>query len=174
MKCCAVRSTCVSRMSSLMETWSMEVPTISISITLAISCNSLRFCVSELLFSLPLIGEFLRVMGSTAATKETICGAMKHGSNLALLPGGFEEVALYKRGEYAVYLKKRKGFIKYALQHGTLWLLERWQWSLLMVMVMLDDCGCRFRCGSCVFVWWRRDTQCVSVWTITSPSTRQA
>lgn len=43
---------------------------------------------------------------------------MKTGRNLALLPGGFEEAALYRHNQYDVYIKSRKGFIKYALQNG--------------------------------------------------------
>ncbi len=43
---------------------------------------------------------------------------MPTGRNIALLPGGFEEATLYKRGRHRLYLSKRKGFIKYALQYG--------------------------------------------------------
>lgn len=37
---------------------------------------------------------------------------------MALLPGGFEEATLYSRGAFRVYIRGRKGFIKFALQHG--------------------------------------------------------
>ena len=37
---------------------------------------------------------------------------------LALIPGGFEEATFYLRGRHRIYIKKRKGFIKYALQFG--------------------------------------------------------
>ena len=40
--------------------------------------------------------------------------------DFGILPGGMEEVALYTKGRERVYLKKRAGFIKYALQHGYL------------------------------------------------------
>lgn len=36
-----------------------------------------------------------------------------------MLPGGFEEATLTTRTENRVYLKRRKGFIKYALKYGT-------------------------------------------------------
>ena len=39
--------------------------------------------------------------------------------NGALLEG-MEEVALYEKGKERVYIRKRAGFIKYALQHGYL------------------------------------------------------
>ena len=32
--------------------------------------------------------------------------------------GGFEEASLYTNGKHIVYIKHRKGFIKYALQYG--------------------------------------------------------
>lgn len=37
-----------------------------------------------------------------------------------MLPGGMEEVALYTFQQEHVFLSPRKGFIKYALQHGYL------------------------------------------------------
>ena len=37
---------------------------------------------------------------------------MSQDKNVAILPGGFEEATLYKRGKYRLYLNKRKGFIK--------------------------------------------------------------
>jgi len=43
---------------------------------------------------------------------------MPTGANIALLPGGFEEATLFKRGVHRLYLKNRQGFIKYALQYG--------------------------------------------------------
>ena len=44
---------------------------------------------------------------------------MKKGKNVALVPGGFEEATLACKHENRLYIKKRKGFIKYALKHGT-------------------------------------------------------
>jgi hypothetical protein len=35
-----------------------------------------------------------------------------------LLPGGFEEATITSDKEYRLYIKTRKGFIKYALQNG--------------------------------------------------------
>jgi hypothetical protein len=37
---------------------------------------------------------------------------MKKKQNIALLPGGFEEATLFKRGKHRLYLSKRKGFVK--------------------------------------------------------------
>jgi len=43
---------------------------------------------------------------------------MALGQNLALLPGGFHEAALFTHGKYKCFVKKRMGFIKYSLQYG--------------------------------------------------------
>lgn len=43
---------------------------------------------------------------------------MSKGINVGLIPGGFEEASIYKYSHNRVYLKTRKGFIKYALQYG--------------------------------------------------------
>ena len=43
---------------------------------------------------------------------------MSQGINIGLIPGGFEEASLYQRHHHRVYLRNRKGFIKYALQYG--------------------------------------------------------
>jgi hypothetical protein len=43
---------------------------------------------------------------------------MRRDQNVSIIPGGFEEATLYRRGEHRLYLKKRFGFIKIALQHG--------------------------------------------------------
>lgn len=45
-------------------------------------------------------------------------GLFRQRSDFGILPGGMEEVALFEFGRERVYLKRRKGFIKYALQHG--------------------------------------------------------
>lgn len=43
---------------------------------------------------------------------------MKKGNNVALLPGGFEEATISSKKENKVFIKSRKGFIKYAMRYG--------------------------------------------------------
>lgn len=52
------------------------------------------------------------------ATKQYMCARMAKGANLALLPGGFEEATLYKRDAFRIYIRKRTGFLVYALRYG--------------------------------------------------------
>jgi 2-acylglycerol O-acyltransferase 2 len=40
------------------------------------------------------------------------------GENVGLIPGGFQEASLYIRDRHRVVLKRKTGFIKYALQFG--------------------------------------------------------
>jgi len=43
---------------------------------------------------------------------------MNNGRNIAIIPGGFEEATLTSTTSTSVYIKNRKGFIKYAIKHG--------------------------------------------------------
>ena len=45
-------------------------------------------------------------------------GRMSKNQNLAIIPGGFEEATFFRYGSHRVFLKNRKGFVKYALQFG--------------------------------------------------------
>jgi hypothetical protein len=43
---------------------------------------------------------------------------MKGSESLAIIPGGFEDVTIFKEGCDRIFLKTRKGFVKLALQAG--------------------------------------------------------
>jgi hypothetical protein len=43
---------------------------------------------------------------------------MSKNQSLGLYPGGFEEATITSQKKNKVYLKNRKGFIKYALKYG--------------------------------------------------------
>ncbi|KAL3670414.1 hypothetical protein V7S43_004733 [Phytophthora oleae] len=57
-------------------------------------------------------------MDFTSAAKAAFKKVLRTGQNACLMPGGFEEATLYERGKHRVYIKKRFGFIKLALQYG--------------------------------------------------------
>ncbi|KAE9032957.1 hypothetical protein PR003_g9679 [Phytophthora rubi] len=77
-----------------------------------------RWISAENLFYFPLMRDILHWMEFSSSTKASMQSIMHTGQNLCLLPGGFEEATLYQRGKHRVYIKKRFGFIKLALQHG--------------------------------------------------------
>lgn len=77
-----------------------------------------RWLVAENLFWFPVLRDLLRWLEFDAVGKDTFVKLMQSGQNIGFVPGGFEEATLYARGKHRVYLKKRFGFIKLALQHG--------------------------------------------------------
>ncbi|ETL89557.1 hypothetical protein L917_11541 [Phytophthora nicotianae] len=77
-----------------------------------------RWISAENLFYFPIMRDILHWMEFSSSAKASMQSIMSTGQNLCLLPGGFEEATLYQRGKHRVYIKKRFGFIKLALQHG--------------------------------------------------------
>ena len=53
-----------------------------------------------------------------SASRKQMLKFMRLGRNVAIIPGGFEDATLFEHGKHRVAMKKRKGLIKYALQHG--------------------------------------------------------
>lgn len=72
-----------------------------------------------LLWWLPFIRSFLQLTGCvTPAARESFKELLKSRIPFGLLPGGSEEIILNIKGRERIYLKKRKGFVKYSLQEG--------------------------------------------------------
>ena len=80
--------------------------------------SEISYLGANALFTLPFISDMLSWYGTGPATKANMLEKMKKGDNLALLPGGFQEATLFRHGAHRVYIKKRAGFVKYALMHG--------------------------------------------------------
>ncbi|KAJ0404121.1 hypothetical protein ATCC90586_007377 [Pythium insidiosum] len=77
-----------------------------------------RWLVAENLFWFPLMRDILHWLEFGTVAKKTFLKFMREGRNICLIPGGFEEATLFEYGKHRVYVKKRLGFIKLALQHG--------------------------------------------------------
>ncbi|KAG6610113.1 Diacylglycerol O-acyltransferase 2 [Phytophthora cinnamomi] len=77
-----------------------------------------RWLVAENLFWFPVMRDLLNWMDFSCVARSTFHRFMATGQNVCLIPGGFEEATLYERGKHRVFIKKRFGFIKLALQHG--------------------------------------------------------
>mmetsp|Transcript_33594 Transcript_33594/g.29394 ORF Transcript_33594/g.29394 Transcript_33594/m.29394 type:complete len:365 (-) Transcript_33594:154-1248(-) len=57
--------------------------------------------------------------GFVSASKKSLCNLMEKAEKSGfLVPGGFNEASLLKKGQDFVYIENRKGFIKYALKYG--------------------------------------------------------
>mmetsp|Transcript_266 Transcript_266/g.903 ORF Transcript_266/g.903 Transcript_266/m.903 type:complete len:375 (-) Transcript_266:173-1297(-) len=57
--------------------------------------------------------------GVASLTKRSFPKALAARKNVAFIPGGFEDATLAEYGKHATAIKRRTGFIKYALQNGT-------------------------------------------------------
>ena len=62
---------------------------------------------------------FVQMLGGLGpASKGEFVKLLKARRSFGLIPGGFHEATIAERGTDRVFLRKRKGFVKYALQHG--------------------------------------------------------
>ena len=84
----------------------------------ALSASRVTWLAADALLALPGIGDFLRWNATEGVGAANLRRLMARRANVALLPGGFEEATVYARGAFRVYLRRRKGFVKFALQHG--------------------------------------------------------
>jgi len=53
-----------------------------------------------------------------SASKKWMLKYMGEGRNVAIIPGGAEDATIMQYGKHRTAIKKRKGLVKYALQHG--------------------------------------------------------
>merc|ERR1712130_780087 len=60
----------------------------------------------------------MELMGGESADKANFLKVMRSGDDFAIIPGGVEEVVLGDPHKERIYIKARKGFVKYALQMG--------------------------------------------------------
>jgi hypothetical protein len=77
-----------------------------------------KWLVAEIMSLIPFLSDINTWSDIVSCAKENMVEIMESGGNIGLIPGGFEEATLYKRNHFRLFLKKRKGFIKYALKYG--------------------------------------------------------
>jgi len=80
--------------------------------------SKICWLTAPILFKLPLLAEMLTWYNCAPASARSMKSRMRRGENIALIPGGFQEATMFEYNRHTVYIKRRKGFIKYALQHG--------------------------------------------------------
>lgn len=73
---------------------------------------------SRFMLACPIVGLQLRLWGLEAVHGEHMKKLMGEGKNIGLLPGGFEEATITTGRELRVYIKSRKGFVKYAMENN--------------------------------------------------------
>ncbi len=67
---------------------------------------------------IPLGGLFARIIGIEGVDSNNFIRRMHQGKNIIFIPGGFECATITDHTKDKVYIKNRKGFIKYALMFG--------------------------------------------------------
>lgn len=81
--------------------------------------NHVYFCFSTMLRLSPYFRLLSELIGHTSnVRKSTILYHMALRRSLALTPGAWHEATLHSHRKDRVYIKQRRGFIKYALQHN--------------------------------------------------------
>lgn len=80
--------------------------------------DNFKVLASRLVIYIPLSGFFARLLGIQGVDSKNFLGNMKNRRNILFIPGGYE-CATYTNDNYdQVFIKERKGFIKYALMFG--------------------------------------------------------
>lgn len=79
---------------------------------------NITWLVADILLAIPLVSDFLGWHKCEPVGSAHMRKVLESGRSCALLPGGFEEATQFIRGRHRVFLRKRAGFIKFALMHG--------------------------------------------------------
>mmetsp|Transcript_139195 Transcript_139195/g.266918 ORF Transcript_139195/g.266918 Transcript_139195/m.266918 type:complete len:363 (+) Transcript_139195:53-1141(+) len=80
-----------------------------------------RGLMSSILFMIPGMRQTYRSVAASAADKKTMYKLLDKGISCGLIPGGVQEVKLLNKGskkDLYLYLSKRLGFVKVALEKG--------------------------------------------------------
>jgi hypothetical protein len=78
----------------------------------------LVMCGTRFVRMLPLSGLFARMAGIQGVNNDNFKQLMKQEKNIVFVPGGFECASITNFSKDRVFIKSRKGFLKYALQYG--------------------------------------------------------
>ena len=82
------------------------------------SLDNFKILVSRVVIYIPLSGFFARLIGVQGVDSPNFTQNMKNKKNILFIPGGYE-CATYTNDEIdQVFIKDRKGFVKYALMFG--------------------------------------------------------
>mmetsp|Transcript_98827 Transcript_98827/g.282557 ORF Transcript_98827/g.282557 Transcript_98827/m.282557 type:complete len:273 (-) Transcript_98827:106-924(-) len=100
--------------------------------------NNPRAVVAPACLSMPFCRQMMECLGMVSSSRPAMKKTMREGKDLAIIPGGVEEVVLASSKVERSYITKRKGFVKYALQHGYDLVYHLGETSLFDVVYPLD------------------------------------
>lgn len=81
------------------------------------SCN-IRWLAASVLFSIPIIREMCLWTRCVDADRRVADQVLSQGLSMGVVPGGEKEQLMTTHGQERLYLSKRFGFVKLAIQHG--------------------------------------------------------
>ena len=73
---------------------------------------------SRFVLGLPVIGIHFKLWGIQSVDPNNLRRLMQAKEIIGIFPGGYEEATLTTPAQMRMYIKSRKGFIKYALKYG--------------------------------------------------------
>ena len=108
--------------------------------------SDVKWLVTDMLLKLPFIRDMMVWSDAWEVSKDSMNEFLQQEENVALIPGGFQEATIYLRDRHRLFIKDRKGFIKYALKYG---------YSILPAYVFGEERGFwQFDIGSIDFRFW--------------------
>jgi 2-acylglycerol O-acyltransferase 2 len=92
---------------------------VSASITPQISPNRRMLpTAADAVFTFPVMRHIMAWLGTRPISKQTIAKILEEGHHCVILPGGIAEMYVTNTYEETIYLKKRYGTVKLAIQQG--------------------------------------------------------
>jgi 1-acyl-sn-glycerol-3-phosphate acyltransferase len=83
------------------------------------TAHKVRTLAASILFRLPLVRELALWTGCVDASRLVANRLLQRGFSILVLPGGQAEQMRTVHGHERIYLSRRKGFLKIAMQHNT-------------------------------------------------------
>lgn len=84
----------------------------------ALPMKRLKLLASNAIFWTPIVNHIWSWLGLAPATKSTFRKLLRGGTTVAVVPGGVQECLYMTPGEEVIFLKRRFGFVKLAMEAG--------------------------------------------------------
>lgn len=75
-------------------------------------------CIADLLFRIPILGEYMALNNCRSAAKRTMQGLLAKGHSIGVQPGGIYEQVRWDSDREVIYFPKNLGFIYLAVERG--------------------------------------------------------